>query len=212
MSVADDWVNACLPWITPDMEDLLRSIGEMWAPTELLVETRPDGTPGWAPIWDIDLCPGPDDLVNGLPWLAQFVGERLPVGLTDAASRQWIKDAPNQRRGTAEAIARAGQRHLTGSKTLMMKERSKADGTPHEDYLTVMTMPNETIDLNITIQDLLSQMPADIELSYRASSIVLWSDVAEYGLWSDVLDANATWTDVAAADITTIGGWRVWTV
>jgi hypothetical protein len=205
VSVATDLGAWSKPWWTQDFEDWLTVIGEMFAPVEVLAADREDGTAGWSVMLDVDVAPS-----GGLPYLAQWVGERLPQGISEVAARQWIRDAPNQVRGTAEGIARAGQRHLTGTRTIMMHERYKIGGAADPDYLTVLTLESETASETTTRADLLSCMPADIQLDYDAVSGVIWATVESVGTWADV-EAEGTWADVGVSGPSTAGGWRVWT-
>lgn len=133
MSVADDLVAAFAPWMTDDLEAYLRTIGEMFAEVEMYSDDSEEFE-GWTILLDPDRCP-----VAALPYLAQFVGERLPKGLAEAAQRQWIKDAPNQRRGTVSSIVRAAARRLTGAQLVTVIER---DGGP--DKLSVITYDKDT--------------------------------------------------------------------
>src|SRR3954452_18712789 len=94
-----------------------------------------DDDQGWVILFDPDRCPAP-----ALPYLAQYVGERLPVGLSEPLQREWIKDAPNQRRGTPMSIFLAAQRKLTGSRLVSMRERDGGD----PDKLTVVTYTAQT--------------------------------------------------------------------
>lgn len=181
MSVAEDLVAAFQPWLTPDLEDYLTAIGEMFSETELYAL---DGEFGWGILLDPDRAP-----VKALPHLAQYVGERLPVGLDEIGMREWIKDAPNQRRGTIESVVRVAQRYLTGQRTVQIRERSGAGADP-EDYITVQTYTAETPDPALTERDLRRDaIPGDIVLTYN---------VQEGQSWADVAVASATWAAVAA--------------
>ncbi len=212
MTVVDQFVELFKPWHTdqgavfaPDLVDFITTFAEMFEPYETYAEDEDDGTTGYSRMLDPQRAP-----VEGLPWLAQWVGERLPTGLTEDQMRQWILDAPNQIRGTKKGIARAAQRKLTGTKTVALHPRFKSDGTADVDWLTVFTLESETPDPNGVREDVLSVMPADIELDYAAVSEAIWSTVETYGTWADVAGAG-TWADVASAAISTAGGWYVYT-
>jgi hypothetical protein len=120
MSIAEDLNEAMLPWLTPDLEDYNNAIGWMFHTVEQWFD-EDDEDGNWAMLLDPDLCP-----VEALPYLAQYVGERLPTGISEPLAREWIKDAPNQLRGTAYSIFRAAQRTLIGSRTVQIIERSAA--------------------------------------------------------------------------------------
>jgi hypothetical protein len=118
------------------------------------VRDQPEG-PGWSLLMDVNRCPP-----EALGWLGQFVGVRIPTGLTDAQQRQWIKDRRGFRRGTPAAMIAAVQDTLTGTKAVKMIER---DGDPYN--LTLTTTTSETPDANRTLAAILSQKPAGITLN-----------------------------------------------
>lgn len=210
MSIAEDLVAARKPWIrSQDEIDFLEVIGSQFVEFETYATGElDDPSPGWGIMWDVDNAP-----VKGLPWLAQFAGERLAVGIAEDDARRQIRDAPNQIRGTKNGIARAAQRHLTGHKTVMMHPRMKLDGTVDVDWLAMITLAGETPDPTQTRQDILGNMPADIQLDYESVTEAIWAEVAsEWATWADVAADNATWADVAQVTARTGGGWLVWTV
>lgn len=134
MTIADDLVAAHAPWLTDDLETYLRAVGGMFTEIELY-SADSEEFDGWTILLDVDRCP-----VKALPYLAQYVGERLPVGLSEDAQRQWIRDAPNQRRGTIQSIVRAAARQLESEHPLVtVIER---DGGA--DKLTVVTYDFQT--------------------------------------------------------------------
>ncbi len=53
MSIADDLVAAHAPWLTPDLETYLRSIGEMFAEVEMYAFDTEDAE-GWEVLFDPD--------------------------------------------------------------------------------------------------------------------------------------------------------------
>jgi hypothetical protein len=196
VSVTEDLIAQHAPWLTlpdgsynQDLDDYLTVIGDMVAPFELYVLDTDDG-PGWSILLDVDRCP-----VAALPYLAQYVGERLPVGLTELEQRQWIKDAPNQRRGTPLGIVAAARRFLTGSGLVTLIER---DGGP--DKLTVVTYTAETPD-PVALETHLRryQVPADITLNYQTVDGQTYAQLAAtHATYADVAAAYATYADAAA--------------
>lgn len=99
------------------------------------------GAPGWANVINIDKCPD-----EAIPWLGQFVGVRLPGGLTPAQQRAYVKDAPGWDRGTVAAIAAAAAPYLTGQKSVTVRERFD-QANPNVDspgYYQVTTRGAET--------------------------------------------------------------------
>lgn len=187
MSLADDYVAALAPWLTPDLETYLRAVGSMFEEVELYSEDAEQ--PGWENLLDPDTCPAP-----ALPYLAQYVGERLPFGLTEAQQREWIKDAPNQQRGTVSSLVRAAQRKLTGSRLVTVIER---DGGP--DNVTVITYTAQTPDSNAVVRELVTVFPLDMTLTYVVHPGQTWSQVQlTYATWG-AIPAGMTWADLEAA-------------
>lgn len=200
MSITDDLKDAWLPWMTDDLGDYAEAIGSMWAETELYALDREleDGTiiPGWAVLLDPDLCPVP-----ALPYLAMYVGEVLPVGISEPLAREWIKDAPNQRRGTNYAIFRAAQRSLEGQRHVIIRERDEEGGGGDDpDRITVATFTSETPNPTQVEADVRSVMDMTLSLNYQVLDGETWNDVdAGYADWQAVKDGNDTWTQVATA-------------
>ena len=121
MSVTEDLIAAFEPWLTDDLEAYLTSVGSMFAEVEEYAADTEDFE-GWSLLFDPARCPASD-----LPYLAQFVGEVLPVGIGETATREWITDAPNQSRGTLLSVVAAAQRTLTGSRAVSIRSRDAID-------------------------------------------------------------------------------------
>lgn len=205
MTVATQLVDAFQPWMTADLAGYLTALGGMFSEYEEYAAVQPDGTPGWLTLFDPNVCP-----VAALPFLAQIVGERLPAGIGEADARQWIKDAPNQIRGTTSAICRAARRNLQAgsAQTVLYRQRTKLDGTSDPDYLQVATYAVETPNQAQTLQDILSVTPADIHVDYRALTGASWADVKlGFASWTALLAADPTWNDVKGS--TAAVGWSV---
>lgn len=205
--LADDLKDALAVWLTADFEVFLEAIGEMFVEVEMLVgDFSEDG--GYPTLLDVDLARTQD-----LPWLAQIVGERLPVGITDPAAREWIKDHPKQRRGTERSIFLAAQRTLTGTRLVSLRTRTKLDGSPDVDYITVRTITSQTPDPTVVYKDLRKNVvPADIVLDYTTIVGETWQDVRELGgasiyTWQEVKDDFVDWHEV----LTTLSGDTVFT-
>lgn len=199
MTISTDLVAAHEPWITPDLQDYLEAIGGMFAQVELYTEGE---EAGWSILFDADLVP-----IAALPHLAMYVGERLPAGLSELLAREWVKDAPNQVRGTLYSIFRAAQRKLTGQRTVQITERIGAGGA-HVDRITVHTYVDETPDPVGTERDIREMVPADIVLTYATIIGQVWLDVdTTYTTWADVDAAYATWEEMRAD----VFGWATFT-
>lgn len=190
-SWADDAVAAIAPWWTEDHETYIRALMVMTEQIQLFVDDQDDGTPGWSIMLDPDTCP-----VYALPYLAQWVGERLPTGLSEADARAWIQAAPNQWRGTPYSVARAAQRWLTGQRYVQIRERSHLDGTPDPDYLAVQTFTSQTPDPDRVLAELRVAVPADIVLDYQVTLGATWEDIhLAYADWDAVQADIPTWSE-----------------
>jgi hypothetical protein len=126
-----------------------------------------DAGPGWSFLMDPAVTP-----VKALPWLAQLVGvarvDQQP-GEIDADYRArysaLIAARVGFERGTRAAIIAALSSELTGSKTIVFRER---DGSAY--HLRIRTLADETPDATRARAAILSQKPAGITLSYAAST------------------------------------------
>ena len=207
MGVADNLVAAMQPWIKqgPDLEGFLRAYASMGAQVELYACDQDDGTPGWAIIFDPDRCP-----LEALPYAAQYVGEILPLGISEEKARQWLKDSPNYQRGTQRSIARAAQRSLTGSGTVMILERIMPDGTPDPDgdNFTVITYTSETPRPDQVWEDLQDVILDDMLCNYIVSDGATWLEL-EVGSpsWATLEATYSTCGDMHGAT----PGASVWT-
>ena len=194
MSVAEDLVEAFQPWMTPDLQDYLEAIGSMFSEVEEITQgMEGDEEPLWT-LLDPDLCPA-----KCLPYLAQYIGERLPLGIIEPAAREWIKDAPNSRRGTIQSIIRAAQRSLTGLRTVQIRERAGIGGTDNADRIVVVTYEAETPSESAVRIDLDTVVPGDLELVYSVEVGQSWQDVDDtYATWADVAADNDNWQELRA--------------
>lgn len=148
---------------------LCNAIGVPYELVEDWVRDTPDG-PGWSLLMDVDRCPP-----EALPWLGQFAGVRIPVGLGDADARKWVASTDGFKRGTASALVGAVRATLTGAGAVVFRERDGASmGHPTApDYaycLTVITYESQTPDPEATRRALLAQKPGGIVLDYRLAT------------------------------------------
>jgi hypothetical protein len=151
----------------PGVWDLLNYIGaiaSMFDQIETYARDQPDGRPGYAILMDPDTAPS-----EALGWLAQFVGVGLQDGLSDAAQRARIKSTDGFKRGTAGAIVGAAQQYLTGTKTVILRERDPsvdvANGGAYG--FTVLTYASETPDQAAVLAALTAQKPAGLLMQYN---------------------------------------------
>jgi hypothetical protein len=154
---------------------MLEQVGEVFDPE--------GDVPPLAPILDPELCPE-----WALPWLAQFVGVRLPAGMAPDVARVVITDVAGFKRGTPAALTAAASFFLTGTRTVYFNERLAND--PYR--LGVITLAGETPDPAQVLAAILAQKPAGIVLSYSAIAgqtyRAVLTEVDSYR------EARATWT------------------
>ena len=136
--------------------------------------------PGWAVLVHLYLCPN-----EGLGWLAQFIGVSLQYGLNDAEQREWIHSTDGWKRGSVAAFAAAAKPYLTGSKTVIFRERYTS-----AYHVLVVTRTYETPDPTIVVNALLRQKPAGLVMEYHTVSGRIYLEVKEQ---------NANYTAAKAA-------------
>lgn len=159
------------------------AIGQMYQLLDDLMRDSPEG-PGWSGLMDLERCPD-----VALPWLGQFVGARIPIGLSDADQRAWVAGTSGWKRGTAASMIEGARATLTGSQRLIFRERDGAAwGDPQKPevayHLTAYSYATETPDPALTLSALLAQKPGGIVLHYHA---------AQMQDYQNVKDTNATY-------------------
>lgn len=112
---------------------LTEAIGRLSQQAQEVADPEGDAPP-LSTLLNPDTCPD-----WALPWLAQFVGIKLPAGLTPADARAIIHDVAGFSRGTPAALRAAAQLYLTGNKEVFFRERDGGD--PYR--LEVVTQANE---------------------------------------------------------------------
>lgn len=126
-----------------------------------------DDGPGYSVLLDIDRCPA-----IALPWLAQFKGVVIPDGLSESEQRAWIRSAEGQHRGTTDALVRAGQRHLTGTRSVRVLER--VGGNAYA--ITALVRTSECADLAVTTADFMSAKRIGIVLTVVSSNTPIYDE------------------------------------
>jgi len=112
--------------------------------------------PGWSILVDASRVPD-----EAIAYLAQFVGVIVTKGMSYADQRTQLIGLANWKRGTVAAIQAAPLPFLTGSQTVIVKERF-----PDPYSLEVMTYANETTDQAKVLAAILSEKPAGLVLTY----------------------------------------------
>lgn len=191
MAVADALTDGLEVWLSPDLATYAQAIGRMFSQVETL-SADTDTDDGWSIILDVDRCPD-----YALPYLGQFVGVSVPIGTDEASARQLIRDKPRQSRGTPASIVAAAQRNLTGSKSVVLRERDGAVGTDDPYRITVITYTAETPDPDAVLNEILTVKPGGIVLNYLTLAGQDWQAVANtYGTWTAVDTAYPNWRGV----------------
>src|SRR5262245_26265752 len=135
----------------------LKMAASMSDEIDLYASDQADGTPGWAILLDPDTCPD-----KALPWLAQFVGVSLPAGLTRQQKIDLIFARIGWTRGTPQSMIDAAKHTMTGTQTVIFRERH-----PDAYALDVLTFTDETPDPAATEAAIRSMKPAGILLTYH---------------------------------------------
>lgn len=132
-----------------------------------------------------------------LPWLSQFVGDSSAVqNTTDVPTqRALIQHPTNFLRGRPSTIVAAAQNTLTGTKTVIINQRTGANPWT----LTIATFTSETPNPTATKNAILSVMPAwlvpTIETVTGGDYLSLSASHASYTLMEG---AHASYSDIIA--------------
>jgi hypothetical protein len=138
---------------------LAKYLGTLSAEFEIIEQWARDsdlGQIGYSVLVDANRVP-----YYAIPWLAQFVGVTITQGLSVTQQRQQLLGLGNWKRGTVAALKAAPLPLLTGSQTVMVKER---DTSPY--HFQVMTYAVETTDSTKVLAALMTQKPAGLVMTY----------------------------------------------
>lgn len=159
------------------------ALGQMFEQVAQVVSPGPNGEPPWSALLDVDRCPG-----FALPWLGQFVGVDVDTNMDEAGQREQIRAETGMGRGTVAALVAAARRTLTGTKTVVIRERS-ATACPSEPAygITVITFTDETPDPARTEADVRAAKPAALVLEFLVDTGQDFETVREnYATFDDV--------------------------
>jgi hypothetical protein len=171
---------------------LCDGIYAMFQQVEELTAERDDGLHGWANMVDINKCPS-----QYLPWLAQFVGAEVKLGLSDADQRAYIMSLPGFNRGRPATIISAVKATLTGTKFVDLQER-----TPTAWRYAAVTKPSETPDPAAVLTALQSQKVGPDQFVHLLIEHATYGWLAgEYDTYADVAATYATYADLASATL-----------
>jgi hypothetical protein len=195
-SIANLWPAQLAPWWTPDLAVYVAAIAGMWAETDQYLEDPDNDIVAYQALLDVDIAP-----FKALPWLAQCVGERVPVGYTDQQARDWIRNSPRWIRGTPAGIWNAVKRVLAPGASMQMRERWNPNtGAADSDWISILTWASQTPDQALVRQVLRRNVPADIMWGYSIQAVATWGSFAgTVANWGAVKSTYPTWADVQGA-------------
>ena len=134
----------------------LGSLGLNFEIIEEYARDSDDGKIGYSIL--VDATRVPDEAIT---WLGQFVGIRITQGLPPDMQKQQLVGLGNWKRGTVAALQAAPLPFLTGSQTVIVKER---DTSPY--HFQVMTLASETVDQTKVLAALMTQKPGGLIMTY----------------------------------------------
>lgn len=144
----------------------LTAIAQMYEQVKSWADDDDDGNVGWSILLDLNRAP-----TEVLPWLGQFVGAIVDPRLSDAAQRAQIDNPVIWQRGSVAGILNAIQPLLTGTKTVLMKERDPVASPSQPAYgLTIFTYTSETPSSAAVLAAINAVKPAGIILNYQTIS------------------------------------------
>lgn len=127
------------------------AIGVMFDRFEFVRDTPQ--TVGYGSLLDVDRA-----AVESLGWLGMFSGVVTNTALPDGDQREQVDATEGFHRGTLDAITRAAQRHLTGSRRVTIFERNGGDAYA----VRVITYSSETPDPVQTVRDIVAAKPVGL--------------------------------------------------
>lgn len=162
-SAAQRVYDKLLPVQSPDLATYVGGMGDaMFQEIDDYASDGPLDQQGWSILLDLNRIPD-----KGLDWIAQFIGVHFPPGLTPAQKKVRIQNTDGWKRGTTASIAAAPLPYLTGTQTVIIRERDPAASPSQPAYgLTVITRTSETPDSAAVLKALMEQKPAGIILNY----------------------------------------------
>lgn len=164
-------------------------------PFELVEEWASDtdnGEVGWSLLLDVNRCP-----MEALPWLAQIVGLKLNTALSEADQRQQIHDVPNWKRGTPGAVQGAPVPFLTGTKTVIIRERYDGSGNDAPYAIEAITYTSETPDATKVEAVIREQKAEGLILTYVTLSGQDYQTIKDnYATYQALKDAYVTYQGI----------------
>lgn len=191
MTVAEQIYGSLGPFAEDDETgDLAAFTGALTRPMErvysLIGEEHQEDP--WSIVLNADRCP-----TECLPWLALWEGVDLTPDMTEGEQRQAIKDREGEARGRPATIRARVERTLTGSKRVVIRER-----TPGPYNLYIRTIGMETPNPDLTLAAILQQKPAGLTLDYAAATGLTYIDLAaDYMTYGDVAASGLSYRELS---------------
>jgi hypothetical protein len=158
------------------------------------VVDQEDGTLGWVIVLDPDAAPA-----EVLPWLAQFDGAVLRPDMTEVEQRNAITQPEGFGRGRLDPLISITKRHLTGSKTVLVTERSDGTAGDRAWHLYLRTLASETPNPAAT--------EAEVRAEAKPIGIILHYSAITEQTWLDLRTDHASWTLVRSGGAEPYATW-----
>lgn len=147
--------------------------------------------PGWSTLLDPYNCPA-----QFLPFLAQFNGANVPVGLDATTARAVIIGESAQHRGTVASVVSAVTRNLTGTQFVVVEERLNALGDEDPYHFLVLVRPEEVISVQAITDSVNAIKPGG----------VMWTLIQTDGWIISQMEASQVTISALEANFATING------
>jgi hypothetical protein len=174
------------------LKRFLRAYSLMFDQVENYARDANDGTPGWARLANPMTTPS-----ETLDWLAQIGGTKVPFGTKTPDKRILIRDAPGRERGTRNAIIKAVQAQLTGTKYVAFLERSTDNDhfsigvlkseSPVSDWAGTNVVANPSMEVNTTGWNTTASSPV-----VSGATFVRETGDTYSGLWTGKVQSGGT--------------------
>jgi hypothetical protein len=160
-------------------------------PVYQVVGEGPNGEAGWTLRLDPDNGP-----VDGLPFLAQWVGAVLTAGMDEIQRREEVREPTGWARGRLPSITLITKRELTGEKWIRIRPRTPGPG---QIYIRVLASECQNPD-RVEAELLEHGIPAWEKLDFEAIEGVTWTDVESSPKFADFDALTAAFADFTALE------------
>ena len=144
---------------------------------------------GWGPLLDPTVCP-----LKALPFLGQFVGAVVPVGVDEATARAIVTHSPGWARGTPASVAAAARLWLTGGQHVTVNERLGGDAYAVE----VVVYTAEVIDLSSLTAAVKAALPAGFALTVTVLTGWTIAQMESETSSNNIAYVESHWASIAA--------------